>query len=109
MTLLSNPSDYDNIHVATMGFLALAGDPVVFLTHEHAKAYDIVSGIPLTAPDEALKTLKNSSCFDKYVDVTGRFVVTREYVGKLIQVQEIRDAFTTKPCWREERAPAQPG
>lgn len=101
VTLLANPSEYDNIHVETTGFLAYEGDPVVFLTRDHAKAYDIASGIPLSVPDEKLKSLKNSSCYDKYVRVIGRFVVEHEYVGKSIQVQNIRDAFTTKTCWQE--------
>lgn len=102
VTLLANPSKYDNIHVSTMGFLAQAGGPVVFLTRDHAKAYDIISGIPLTVSDEKRKSLNNSSCFDKYVQVLGRFVVEHEYVGKSIQVQGIRDALTKKVCWEDE-------
>ena len=103
VTLLANPSKYDNIHVETTGFLRYAGGPVVFLTRDHAKAYDIASGIPLDVPDEKRKSLKDASCYDKYVRVIGRFVVVHEYVGKIIKVQAIRDAFnhTSKDCWHE--------
>lgn len=101
VTLLANPSQYDNIHVETTGFLTDAGGPVVFLTRDHAKAYDIASGIPLTVPDEKRESLKNSSCYDKFVRFLGRFVVEHEYVGKIIQVQAITDAFTNKTCWHE--------
>jgi len=101
VTLLANLSEYDKIHVETTGFLAYEGGPVVFLTRDHAKAYDIASGIPLTVPDEKRESLKNSSCYDKFVRVLGRFVVEHEYVGKIIQVQAITDAFTNKTCWHE--------
>jgi len=83
-----------------MGFLADTGGPVLFLTRDHARAQDIASGIPLSLPDEQIDSLRNSSCFDKFVYVAGRFAVEQEYVGKTIKVQKISDAFTTKTCWR---------
>lgn len=100
VALLAHPSDYDNRHIETMGFLAHEGEPAIHLTREHARAFDIASGVLLTVPDGSLKSLRNSGCFDKYVDVLGRFVVIHEYIGKDIRVRTIRDAFTKKVCWR---------
>ena len=102
VTLLANPSEFDKIHVRTMGYLADEGGPVLFLTRDHAKGFDVSSGIPLTVPDGKLKALRNSGCFDKHVYVRGRFVVEHEYVGKSINVQEVSDAFTRKTCWGED-------
>lgn len=99
-TLLTKLAEFDNLHIRTMGFLANEGGAVLFLSRDHAKAYDIASDIPLRVPDEKLESLRNSGCFDKYVYVEGRFAVEHEYVGKTIKVQKISNAFTTKTCWR---------
>lgn len=102
VTLLANPSDYDNLHVQTRGFLANDGGPVLFLTRDHARIHDIISGIPLSVPDEKIGSLRNSGCFDKYVSVIGRFVVEHEYVGKSLKVRSIRDILATRTCWRAD-------
>jgi hypothetical protein len=97
VTLLGNPPEYDNIHVETMGFLADERVPDLFLTRDHAEAYDVTSGIPLES-DEAI----SSDCFNKYVYVIGRFVLDHETVGRYLQVQSITDASTKETCWRAE-------
>ena len=102
VTLLAHPSDYDGIHVQTKGFLSNEGSPALFLTRDHAMVHDVPSAIPLTVSDEKLGPFRNSGCFDKYVSVVGRFVVEHEYVGKSIKVQTVRDALTTRTCWRED-------
>ena len=93
VTLLGNPPEYDNIHVETMGFLVDERVPDLFLTRDHAEAYDVSSGIPLLS-DEGI----SSNCFDRYVYVIGRFVLDHEDVGRYIQVQSIRDALTRETC-----------
>ena len=68
LTLLANPAELDGKVIEVVGYLSHDVGLTLYLTRDHAKAYDIASAIAIEEPDASLE-----KCAGAYVRVVGRF------------------------------------
>ena len=59
--------------VLVRGYLVKGLGPLLFLTAEHAEAFDTSAAIPVSDPSED-GSLMRADCFDRFVAVSGTFV-----------------------------------
>ena len=96
--------------VVVSGYFAKGFGPLLFLTAEHAEAFDTSAAIPVSDPTED-GSLTRADCFDRFVAVSGTFV--RHESGEVTIQQTKKVQYRSAPaaeskdwahlyvtCWR---------
>lgn len=99
--LLATPEKFIGEKVAVRGYLARHGGLNLYLTSEHAAAYDSASSLIVLDPTEGA-ALTQSPCADSFVEIRGTFGIGFQ-MGTVIRDVKSVFRFPGGYCWRSDR------
>lgn len=98
VSLISNPAAYDKLTVEVAGFFEKEIGTYLFLTEQHAKSMDLMSGV--TMGDTSEGDIWQSDCKPRFVKVTGTFVLSSDDLSPLLtDITKIYDPALGANCW----------
>ena len=104
--LLTNPAGYDGKVVEVVGYLERDVGLTLYLTRDHARAWDIASAISIEQLDAS-----PGKCAGAYVRVIGRFGQS-EYGDFLIlqtlSIDRLTKSGQYEQCWERPATPKEP-
>ena len=99
--LLATPEQFIGEKVAVRGYLTRHGGLTLYLTSEHAAAYDVASSVIVLDPTQEA-TLSQSTCADSFVEIRGTFGIGFR-MGTVIRDVESVFQIPGGYCWRSDR------
>ena len=96
VNLITNPKKFEGYIISVIGYKSITQHNNLFLTKDHAEAHDSSNSINFWSSEEGF--YKN--CEDRYVRITGRFVLNEGGFFNVENISSIRPAGSGPDCER---------